>query len=208
MNTYNRRQETVNGLVHGFGVLFGISCLPVVTSMAINHGNTPGIVGSIVYGFSFILLFTASTLFHLVQEPMVRRIFKILDHISIYFLISGTYTPFLLIYMHNSFGMSLLWILWSLTLVGIFFKIRYTGRFEILSTIIYVMMGLIVLVGGRQFFDSLPSNVVLLICIGAGLYLTGVFFYLWDKYLYTHAVWHIFVLVAAVCHYVAVMMAM
>ena len=104
--------------------------------------------------------------------------------------------------------MSLLWILWSLTAVGIFFKIKYTGRFETLSTVIYIMMGLIMFVGGRQFFDSLPSDVVLLICIGAGLYLSGVFFYVWDKYLYTHAVWHIFVLAAAVCHYVAVMMAM
>lgn len=208
MESYTRQQETVNGLVHGFGMLFGISCLPVVTSMAINNGNVPGIWGSIIYGFCFIMLFTASTLFHLVQEPMVRRVFKILDHISIYFLISGTYTPFLLIYMNNSFGWSLLWILWSLTIVGIFFKIRYTGRYETLSTIIYIMMGLIMLVGGRQFFDSLPSDVVLLICIGAGLYLAGVFFYIWDKYLYTHAVWHLFVLVAAVCHYVAVMLAM
>jgi len=208
MDTYTRHQEIVNGLVHGFGMLFGISCLPVVTGIAIHHGNIPGIVGSVIYGFCFLLLFTSSTIFHLVREPSTRRVFKILDHISIFFLISGTYTPFLLVYMNNSFGISLLCILWGLTLIGIYFKIRFTGKFEILSTSIYVLMGLIMIVGGHRFFDYLPFQVLLFICIGGGLYLVGVFFYLWDKYLYTHAVWHIFVLAGALCHYVAVMLAM
>jgi hemolysin III len=208
METYSRHQEIVNGLIHGFGMLFGISGLPVLTGIATAHGNIPGIVGSGIYGFCFLLLFTNSTIFHISTEPAIRRIFKILDHISIFFLIAGTYTPFLLVYMNNSFGITLLAILWGLTLAGIFFKIRFTGRLEIVSVIIYVLMGWIMVVGGRKFFDSLPVPVLVLICIGGGLYMIGIIFYLWDKYLYTHAVWHSFVLAAAICHYVAVLLAM
>jgi hemolysin III len=208
METYSRRQEIVNGLVHGFGMLFGVSGLPVLTGIATAHGNIPGIVGSGIYGFCFLLLFTNSTIFHLATEPAIKRVFKIFDHISIYFLIAGTYTPFLLVYQNNSFGITLLSVLWGLTLAGIFFKIRFTGRLEIVSVIIYLLMGWIMVVGGRRFFDSLPVPVLVMICIGGGLYSIGVFFYLWDKYLYTHAVWHAFVLAAAICHYVAVLLAM
>jgi hemolysin III len=131
-----------------------------------------------------------------------------LDHISIYFLIAGTYTPFLLVYVNNSFGITILSILWGLTLIGIFIKVYFTGRYEILSTIIYLLMGWIMIVGGRRFFDQLPVPVLIFIWIGGGLYSIGVIFYLWDKYYYTHATWHLFVLTAAICHYVAVLLAM
>ena len=208
METYNRKQEIVNSLVHGFGILFGISGLPVLTGIATAHGNTPGIIGSGVYGFCFLLLFTTSTLYHIAQEPAVKRVLKIFDHISIYFLIAGTYTPFLLVYIYNSFGITLLAVLWGLTIVGIFLKIRFTGKYEIVSTIIYILMGWIMVVGGRRFFDHLPVSVLIFICIGGGLYSIGVFFYLWDKYTYTHAAWHGLVLAAAMCHYVAVLLAM
>lgn len=208
METYNRKQEIVNGLIHGFGMLFGISGLPVLAGMATAHGNIPGIVGSGIYGFCFLLLFTTSTIYHFTTEPAIRRAFKVFDHISIFFFIAGSYTPFLLVYMNNIFGITLLSVLWGLTIVGIFFKVRYTGRFEIVSVIIYLLMGWIMVAGGRRFFDSLPVPVLVLVCIGGGLYSIGVIFYLWDKYLYTHAVWHVFVLAAAICHYVAVLLTM
>jgi len=208
MEHYTRKQEIVNGLIHGIGILFGVSGLPVLIGIATAHGNTPGIIGAGVYGFCFLLLFTNSTIYHFVQEDSLKRIFKIFDHISIYFLIAGTYTPFLLVYVNNSFGITILSILWGLTVLGIIFKARFTGKFEILSTIIYLLMGWILVVGGRRFFLHLPAPVLIFICLGAALYSIGIFFYVWDKRLYTHAVWHIFVLVAAICHYVAVLFAM
>lgn len=208
MEVHSRKQEIVNGLIHGTGALFGISGLPVLTGLATAHNNIAAIVGSGIYAFCFLMLFTSSTIFHLVQDLAVKRIFKIFDHISIYFLIAGTYTPFLLVYMNDSFGISLLAILWGLTILGVAFKVRYTGRFEIVSIVIYLMMGWIMVVGGRTFFDHLPGAVVVLLCVGAAIYSIGIIFYVWDKYLYTHAVWHLFVLTAAVCHYVAVMLAM
>src|SRR5215472_1264339 len=132
---YTRTQEIVNGLIHGGGILFGLAGLPVLTSIANVHGNTHAIIGGGIYGFCFLLAFAVSTIYHLVSEPKVKRIFKILDHIDIYYFISGTYTPFLLVYMHNPFGMTLLAILWGLTVLGTVFKVWYTGRFEVVSTL-------------------------------------------------------------------------
>jgi len=200
-------QELVNSIVHGFGIIFGIVSIPILIAFAIKSDNTRGIIGAAIYGFCFLQLFTFSTLYHGFQHPQAKRILEILDHISIYFLIAGTYTPFLLIYMPNAFGITLLSVLWGLTAVGIIFKIFFTGKWKVFSTLIYIAMGCIMIVGGRTFFDSIPANILTMILIGGALYLLGVIFYLWEKYPYNHAVWHFFVLAAAVCHYVAVLMA-
>ena len=208
MDSYNRKQEVVNGLIHGLGILFGAAGLPVLTGIAIAHHNMAGIVGSAVYGFCFLLLFSCSTVYHLVQDIAIKKSFKLFDHISIYFLIAGTYTPFLLVYMNNSFGITLLSVLWGLTLLGIFFKTWFTGRWEAVSVIIYVLMGWIMLAGGRRFFLQLPVPVLVFICIGGVLYSIGIIFYVRDKYFYSHAIWHSLVLVAAICHYVAVLLSM
>ncbi|SDR67194.1 hemolysin III [Polaribacter sp. KT25b] len=201
------KQELVNSIVHGFGIIFGIVSIPILIAFAIKSDNTIGIIGAAIYGFCFLQLFTFSTLYHSIQHAQAKHTLEILDHISIYFLISGTYTPFLLMYMRNSFGITLLSVLWGLTAFGIIFKIFFTGKWNILSTIIYIVMGCIMIVGGRTFFESIPSNILTMLLIGCGLYLIGVIFYLWRKYPYNHAVWHFFVLAAAVCHYIAILLA-
>ena len=201
------QQELVNSIVHGFGIIFGIVSIPILIAFAIKSDNTPGVIGAAIYGFCFLQLFTFSTLYHGFQHAQAKRIFEILDHISIYFLISGTYTPFLLIYMNNVFGITLLSVLWGLTALGILFKIFFTGKWDIVSTIVYIAMGCIMIVGGRTFFETIPTSVMIMILIGSGLYLLGVIFYLWRKYPYNHAVWHFFVLAAAVCHYIAILLA-
>lgn len=200
-------QELVNSIIHGFGIIFGIVSIPILIALALKSNNTAGVIGAAIYGFCFLQLFTFSTLYHGFQHPQAKRVLEILDHISIYFLIAGTYTPFLLIYLNNPFGIALLSILWSLTALGIVFKIFFTGKWNVISTIVYVAMGCILLVGGRTFFTSIPNNVMTMIIIGGGLYLLGVIFYLWEKYPFNHAVWHFFVLSAAVCHYVAILLA-
>lgn len=205
---YTRKQEIVNGIIHGAGILFGISALPMLTGIAATHNNTAGIVGAAIYSFCFLLLFTCSTVYHLSLEPSIKRLFLVLDHISIYFLIAGTYTPFLLVHMNNAFGITLLSILWGLTLAGIFFKIWFTGKYDIISTIIYLLMGWIFVAGGRRFFTELPLSVLIMLCIGGVLYTVGVYFYIRDKRTFAHAVWHSFVLAAAVCHFVAILLSM
>ncbi|MCP4977564.1 MAG: hemolysin III family protein [Maribacter sp.] len=201
------QQELVNSIIHGFGIIFGIVSIPILIAFAIKSDNTPGVIGAAIYGFCFLQLFTFSTLYHGFQHAQAKRIFQILDHISIYFLISGTYTPFLLIYMNNAFGITLLTVLWGLTALGIVFKIFFTGKWNIISTLVYIAMGCIMIVGGRTFFESIPNAILTMILIGGVLYILGVVFYLWKKYPYNHAVWHFFVLAAAVCHYVAILLA-
>lgn len=208
MSAYTHKQEFVNGLIHGLGMLFGISCLPVLTALAAAHHNVHAVVGAGIYGFCFLLMFSCSTLYHLVPERGIKRILEIMDHISIYFLIAGTYTPFILVYMYNSFGINLLITLWILALCGTVFKSVLTGKFDVISVIIYLLMGWAIVVGGRRFYDAMPFDVIALVFAGGVLYSVGVIFYLRDRHMYTHALWHAIVLAAAICHYVAVLLAM
>ena len=198
--------EIINALIHGIGVIFGIAAIPILSAIGTKTGNIAGIVGATIYAFSFLMLFTFSTLYHSIPNIYVKKILRTWDHISIYFLIAGTYTPFLLVYMLNPFGIALLSIQWSLVLLGIIFKIFITKK-EVLSTLIYVAMGWLLLVGGRKFFVTLHTPVLIMLIIGGGLYTLGSVFYLVKKIPHNHAIWHLFVLCAAICHYVSVLLA-
>jgi hemolysin III len=200
------KQELVNSIMHGFGILFGLISIPVLITLSVKNNNPNGIIGSSIYGFCFLMVFTFSTLYHGFQHEKVKRALKILDHISIYYLIAGTYTPLILIYNRNGFGITLLCVLWSLTIIGTIFKIFYCGKWEVISTVIYLLMGWSMLAGGNSFFLKMPAAVFQMIIAGGIIYSFGVIFYLWDRYFYSHAVWHLFVLAAAICHYVAILL--
>jgi hemolysin III len=205
--TRELRREMANAITHGMGILFGVASIPLLSGIGAKTGNVPGVVGATIYAFSFLMLFTFSTLYHSTQNADAKRILRTFDHISIYFLIAGTYTPFLLMYMLDSFGITLLSIQWSLVLLGVIFKVFFTGRLKILSTLIYIAMGWLLLVGGKKFFVVLPTPVLVMVIIGGGLYTLGCIFYLNKKIYLHHAIWHLFVLSAAICHYVAVLIA-
>jgi len=198
--------ELTNSIIHGIGILFGIASIPLLSALAIRTNNINGIVGASVYGFCFLMLFTFSTLYHGFQQPKVKQVLQVFDHISIYFLIAGTYTPFILNYFFNTMGIVMLCVLWGLAFLGIFFKIYFVEKFNILSTIIYLMMGWMMVWGGKTFFVSMPFAVITMIIIGGVLYSIGVVFYLMEKWKWHHVIWHLFVLAAAVCHYVAVLL--
>ncbi len=201
------RIELANALIHGFGILFAVASIPLITAISTRVNNVPAIVGAAVYAFSFTMLFVFSTLYHAVQHPTAKHMLKVCDHISIYFLIAGTYTPFLLIYLLNGFGIALLSILWGLAILGILFKILSAGKLKLLSTLIYIAMGWILVVGGKTFFTTLPPDVLIMIIIGGGLYTFGALFYMNKSWAWHHVMWHIFVLAAGICHYVAVLLA-
>jgi hemolysin III len=199
------REEKVNAITHVAGILFGLVSVPFLILNACKTCGHYVIAGISMYGLSFLMVFTFSTLFHLQKEGgRTRHLFKILDHISIYFFIAGTYTPFILIFVNNSFGLTLLAVLWGLALAGTVFKSFYCGRFEIISTIIYLAMGWMLLTGANAFFANMPSTVMWLIIIGAIFFTVGVVFYIWRWFVYHHAVWHILVLAGAICHYMAI----
>jgi len=200
------REEKVNAVTHFAGILFGLISVPILILNACENCGHYVIAGIVMYGLSFLMVFTFSSIFHLQKEGgRTRHIFKILDHISIYFFIAGTYTPLILIFVNNNFGFTLLAIIWLLAIVGTIFKTYYCGRFEIVSTIVYVAMGWMLLAGGDAFFSQMPSTVIWLIIAGGILFTVGVVFYIWRWFVYHHAVWHVLVLAGAICHYVAVL---
>ena len=206
-NDLTLKLETVNSFLHALGILFGVICMPILLLNASKENNPAFVTGAGVYAVSFLMVFISSTLYHGFQRPNLKRVLKIVDHISIYFLIAGTYTPMILIFVNNNFGITLLVILWSLTVFGIFFKIFYTGKFEVISTLLYVFMGWILFVDNDAFFAQMPTQIVTLVTIGGVLYSIGVIFYLWHRYTYHHVIWHLFVLAAAICHYSAILLA-
>ncbi|MEP6846292.1 MAG: hemolysin III family protein [Panacibacter sp.] len=124
---------------------------------------------------------------------------------SIYFLIAGTYTAIIRFYLFDGIGFTLLIILWSLVLAGIFFEIFFPGKFNIFPVIVYLIMGLIFIFVPHHFFSSMPEGIMLLVLTGVALYFFGVIFYLWQKWPYHHAIWHSFVLCGGICHFVAML---
>ena len=161
-------------------------------------------MGVLIFLSGFFLMFTMSSLYHYTKDPKARWYMKRADHISIYFMIAGSYTPFILIFYKTQSGLMLLSIMWILTLFGTIFKMFTAGKFKYLSTAIYVLMGIAILLVSDSFFPLLPPIVGRLIILGGVFYLVGVIFYLRKSWHYHHPVWHIFVLAGAIAHWWAV----
>ncbi|MCL4130471.1 UNVERIFIED_CONTAM: hypothetical protein GTU68_052794 [Idotea baltica] len=156
-----------------------------------------------IYCFTLIMTYVSSTFYHGIQQPKLKGALRIVDHISIYFLIAGSYTPFIILFLQESWGWLLFAMLWSLVAIGIVFKLFYTHRFDLFSTIIYLIMGWMAMLWIKPIVtNSSPEALILLIICGL-LYTGGVVFYLWHKLLYHHAIWHVFVLGGSICHYTA-----
>lgn len=200
---YTRTEELVNSLTHGMGLLFGLIAVPWLVYTA-SMGSWNDLLGAAVYGFSFLMIYAASTLYHSFQAPKLKHRLRIWDHVAIYVMIAGSYTPFVLIYVNNFTGYTILSILWILTLIGLFFKVFYVGRFEKLSVAIYILMGWMLVFGARSFWEHLPGFTIWPIAIGGLLYTVGVIFYRWESLRYHHGIWHIFVLAASLFHFTAV----
>ncbi|MDB5246770.1 MAG: hemolysin [Segetibacter sp.] len=204
---FTTHQEKLHASVHVLGVLFGLIAVPLLILSA-QHKDLYSRLAISVYGITFLMVFTFSTMYHACMEPTLKKLYKKLDRISIYFLIAGTYTPIIRFYLFDSTGVMLLWVLWSLVIVGILFEIFFPDRFPVFSILFYVFMGSICLFVPDHFFASMPELVARLIVTGLVFYITGVIFYVWQKWEYHHVVWHSFVLVASICHYLAVLYAM
>lgn len=198
------RKEKANIWTHGLGLLFAVLAMPFLIFAAVQNGSEAAIVGALVFAFSFTILFLASTVFHASHEPKIRNKLRVFDHISIYYLIAGTYTPFILIFMWNSKGMTVLAALWILSLIGTVFKLWFTGKYDYLSTGVYLFMGWMLIFIANDFFSAVPLSCMWWIIIGGVFYTTGVIFYIKEWFFHHHAVWHVFVLIAAISHYIAV----
>jgi hemolysin III len=198
-------EEILNSVTHGIGILISIAGLVTMIVFSSRYGNTIHIVSSATFGIALVLLYTASTLYHSFQKPNVKHIFKIFDHSCIYILIAGTYTPFLLVTVPGVLGWSMLALVWSLTVIGVLFKIFFVHRFQIISTIAYIFMGWIIIFAIKPLLHALPGGGLFLLVCGGLAYTLGTIFYAWEKLPFNHAIWHLFVLTGSACHFFAVM---
>ena len=173
--------------------------------LAILRGTPWHILSFTVYGVSMVAVFLASTLYHGIQKPRLRPILRKVDHACIYLLIAGTYTPFVLIAMRGTLGLTLLAVVWAMAVFGIVYKIFFIDRFVVLTTLAYVVMGWMSIFAWKEMVANLTPTGLTLLMVGGGLYTVGVIFYAMTKIRYTHAVWHLFILAASACHFVAVL---
>jgi hemolysin III len=198
-------EETINAWTHGLGALLSLGGLVVLVFMASRHGDAWHIVSCTVYGVTLLLLFSSSTLYHSFRSERVKHIFRIVDHASIYLLIAGTYTPFVLVSLRDKWGWSLFGVVWGLALAGIVFQIFFVSRFRVVQTLIYLAMGWLAVIAIKPLLTSVPLPGLHWLLAGGLSYTVGAIFYLWKKLPYHHAGWHLFVLAGGLCPYVAIL---
>ena len=200
------RAEIANGITHGIGAGMSIAGLVVLIVKSSQTDRALAIVSFTIYGTTLVLLYLASTLYHSLPNPRARRIFRILDHSAIYLVIAGTYTPFTLITIRGPWGYSLFGVIWGLALAGVVFKAFFVGRWDLISTIVYIVMGWLAVIAWSPLQAALPTGGIALIVAGGLSYTIGTIFYAWHRLPYHHAIWHLFVLGGSILHYLAVLL--
>jgi hemolysin III len=199
----HRHEERWNALSHGFGAALAVVGATVLVTLVALRGDGGRLAAAIVFGVTLVLLYVASTLYHAVPHPPAKARLKVFDHCANYGLIAGSYTPFALVGLRDRGGAWLLAAVWTLALLGVVFKWFYTGRFKLVSTLLYLAMGWLSLVVVKPMIEVLPVSTLLWLLAGGLAYTAGTVFYL-SKRQFAHAAWHGFVLAGSACHYVAV----
>jgi hemolysin III len=193
-------EEKLNAISHAIGAVFGIAALTLLVTC--NTSKTDwSLFSVIVYGISIIILFSASTFYHAVKGERRKHYFRIIDHISIYLLIAGTYTPVLLISLEQSLGWTLFYLVWGIAGFGVILKLFFTGKFEVFSTVLYLIMGWLIVFDFSNLSEIIHPNGILLLFAGGLAYTLGIVFYAIEKIPYNHVIWHLFVLAGAVFHF-------
>jgi hemolysin III len=203
--SYSTKEDFANSVTHGIGTVLSLIGLVLLVILASKSGDVWRVVSFSVYGSSLVILYLSSTLYHGIQKPHIKRLLRVLDHSTIYLLIAGSYTPFLLVSMRGAWGWSLFGVIWGLALLGIMFKVFFIGRFEALATAAYVLMGWLVVIAFKEMTNSVPPGGITLLVVGGVTYTLGVVFYAWKKLPFNHAIWHLFVLGGSACHFFAVL---
>ena len=198
-------EKKLNFITHGIGLVLSIIGLFYLVEKSILYPKSFNLISSLVYGISLIVMYTSSTLYHYYIDSRYSRILQKIDHISIYLLIAGSYTPGLLLKLKYSLGFEILIIIWLLAFVGIIHKIFFFNYLKKASLIIYLFMGWLIVIDFNAVLESFSSNSIFFMVLGGLLYTIGTFFYSLDKLKYNHVIWHLFVLGGSACHYILIM---
>ena len=203
-------EEIANTVTHVIGSHLGAAMLALLVWAGVNSGVDVAwkVTCASIFGASVILLYAISSAYHAVQHPPAKRILKVLDHMAIFFLIAGSYTPFCLVSLRPTnpvLAWSVFGIEWGMVLLGIMFKIRTTGKFRYLSTAAYVVMGWVAVAAVVPLIRALQGGGAMWLFLGGGLYTLGCVFYLMKSLPYAHMVWHLFVLAGTICHFFCIL---
>lgn len=204
-NNFTKNHERANALSHAVGIIFGL--FGVYSLFFTNHEypfSNKEFWGLIIYSSSLIILFSSSTLYHTFTETKLKAKTRIIDHIAIFFVIGGSTLPFVLKYANISTQAWFISTQWGLIGVGIILKLFFTGKYRLISSIVYTGIGAMVVVLGNDFWSKVPNISFYLILAGGLMYLTGVYFYQNRKIPFNHFIWHLFVLAAAILHWFGV----
>jgi hemolysin III len=202
---WHRIEEQANGLTHLLGALLGIVALVLLVVQASRFGSVRSVIGCAVFGASLIVTYTSSAAYHFVTNLTIKHHLRRVDHMSIYLLIAGSYTPFTLVSLYGPWGWSLFGVIWGLALIGFGFKLYSADKFEWISTLTYVLMGWAALVAIVPIIENLPLPALIWLIGGGVLYTVGVFFFLLETVPFAHTIWHLFVLGGSICHFFAVL---
>ncbi|MGA1873671.1 MAG: PAQR family membrane homeostasis protein TrhA [Thermoplasmatota archaeon] len=201
---YSTCEEIANSITHGVGWALSIAALVLLIVFSSIQGDPWLIVSCTLFGFGLVLLYANSTMYHAIQTRRVKKVFKILDHSSIFFLIAATYTPYTLTILRGTWGWILFGIVWGGFIFGTIMKVFFAGRFKWLSVGIYILLGWSVLLAIRPVIESLPFPGLLLLVAGGISYSVGALIYTKKKIRYSHAVWHVYVMIGSILHFFSV----
>jgi len=204
LNTYSINEERVNVISHGIGLLLSIIALFFLIYKSVKYGSDYHIFSAVVFGISLILLYTASTLYHNSTKEKLRKRLNVFDHASIFILIAGSYTPFLLISLRGTLGWRFFIFIWIVAFIGVVLKLFFFGKYSILSTIMYVLMGWVIVFVIKTLINSMGINGVYWLFAGGILYTIGAIIYSINKIKMNHAIFHIFVLLGSISHFISI----
>lgn len=200
INRYTLAEEVFNSITHGVGALLSVAALVIMVAFASIRGDVWRIVSFSIYGFTLLFLFTSSTLYHSIFHEKAKQILRKFDHIAIYLVIAGSYTPITLIAMRGAWGWSIFGVVWALAILGIILKIVSMEKLKAFSIFLYIMMGWIIVIAAKPMLAMIPPGLFTWLLIGGLMYTVGVIFYLWKRP-FNHGIWHLFVLAGSVTHY-------
>lgn len=201
----SNREEIANAVTHGLGALLSIAGLVILVVMASFHGTGWHITAFTIFGSTMLVLYLSSTLYHALTHQKAKHLFRKFDHMAIYLLIAGTYTPFCLTVLRGWFGWTVFGIAWGAAIIGIIIKAFHTGKHERLSTWLYILMGWMILPAFKLVYDRVALDTFMLVIAGGAFYTLGTYFFMKDSRKYYHSIWHLFVLGGTVCHFFAVL---
>lgn len=202
---YSVGEEIANSVSHGIGAIASATGLGFLIWLSVQYGDIWHIISSTIYGVSLVLLYSASTLYHAISAPRIKRVFQLIDHSMIFVLIAGTYTPFALVSLRGPWGWSLFAIIWGIALAGIILEVVQKERIKWLSLSLYLGMGWIAVIVIKPMLASVPSIGMLFLLAGGLSYSLGVVFYVRKQMMYHHAIWHVFVMAGSALHFCAVL---